>query len=133
MDLDTVVGVLVGILRVHTLCQRCERVSQLSETLLLLTLLRCQFTLTSDVVQRFVNIHVTRSLIEQRTTRIKLRLHQGQHIIDSRELDDRLTELLTLLGIGQSLVVSRLAQTYRLRGDTQTGTVHQGHHILDQT
>ncbi len=42
-------------------------------------------------------------------------------------------ELLTFAGIFQRLVVSLLSETHRLGGDAETGAVHQGHDIFDQT
>ena len=41
-------------------------------------------------------------------------------------------ELLTFTSILQSLVVSLLSQTDGLGSDTETGTVHQGHDVLDK-
>ena len=41
-------------------------------------------------------------------------------------------ELLTLVGVFQSLVVSFLSQTDGLGSDTETSAIHQGHDILDK-
>ena len=47
-------------------------------------------------------------------------------------MDDLLSELRTLFGIGQSFVVSLLFYTHTLGGDAQSGTVHQCHDIFDE-
>ena len=52
---------------------------------------------------------------------------------EERVVLDFVVKLLTLLSVSQTLVVSLLLNTYTLCGDTQTGTVHQSHHVLDQT
>ena len=133
MNLDTVVGVLVGIFGVHTLGQRCEGVGHLGEAFLLLTFFGRQLAFAGDVVQCLVDVDVARSLVEQRAAGVELGLHRSQHVVNGGELDDGLAELLAVFGIGQTFVVGCLAEADRLGGDTQTGTVHQCHHIFDQT
>ena len=64
MNLDTVVCVLVGIFGVHTFCQRGERVGQFGIFFLFLTFFRSQLAFTGDVVQCFVDIYITGSLIQ---------------------------------------------------------------------
>ena len=75
MNLYGVVGILVGILRVHTLCQWCEGISQTSVFLLLLTLLRSEFALAGNIVESLVDVNVTCCLIENGTAGIELCLH----------------------------------------------------------
>ena len=41
--------------------------------------------------------------------------------------------MCALLGVGQCLVVGFLLESDTLCSNTQTGTVHQAHHIFDQT
>ena len=133
MDADGIVSVLVGVLRVHTLGQWGEGVSQTLILLQLLLLLRCELTVALDILEALVDINISGCLVEQRTTGIELSLHAREHIIDSGEVDDLITKLLALLGISQTLVVSLLLNTYALCSDTQTGAVHQSHYVLDQT
>ena len=133
MNLDTVICVLVGIFGVHTFCQRSKRVGQFGIFLLFLTFFRSQLTFTGDVVQRFVDIYIARSLVQQCAAGIQLRFHDRQHVINSREFDNGFAELFAFLCVSQSFVVGGLAQTDRLCGDTQTGTIHQRHYIFDQT
>ena len=133
MDADGIVGVLVGILGVHTLGNGSERVGQTGVLLHLCTLLGGELALTGDVFESLVDVYIACCLIEQRTTGVELGLHARQHVIYGGEVDNLLTELGTLLGVGKTLVVSLLLYTYRLGGDTETGTVHQRHHILDKT
>ena len=133
MYLNAVVGILVGVLGVHTLGQRGEAVGQFGVELLLLALLGCEFALAGNVVEGFVDVYVAAGLVQQSTTGVELGLHDGEHVVNGREVDDFLAELLTVGSIGQRLVVGSLAQTHTLGGDTQTGTVHQGHNVFNQT
>ena len=80
-----------------------------------------------------VDLHEARRLIEQRTSALQLGLHVRQHLRNGCELDDRLAELRTLVGVFQRLAVGSLAKAHRLCADTQTRGVHQRHHVLDQT
>ena len=132
MYLYTVVSILVGIFGVHTFGKRSEAVGQFGVFLLFLTFFRSQFTFAGDVIQCFVDVYVACCLIQQCTSCIQLALHDGKHIINSREFDNCLSELFAVFGISQSFVVSSLAQSYRLCGNTQTGTVHQRHYIFNQ-
>ena len=75
MNLYGVVGVLVGILGVHTLCQRCEGIGKASVFLLLGTLLWSEFALAGNVVESLVDINVACCLVENGATGIKLCLH----------------------------------------------------------
>ena len=54
------------------------------------------------------------------------------HFIDGREVHDSLTELLTVLGIGESFVVGHLADAHGLCGNAEACAVHEGHHVLDE-
>ena len=133
MHLDTVVSILVGVFRIHTLGQWRKTVGQFGILLLFGTLFRRQLAFAGYVVQCLVNIHITRSLVQQRATCVQLGFHRGQHVIYGREVDDGLTELFTVFRVCQSLVVGRLTQPYRLCGDAEACTVHQCHDILYQT
>ena len=133
MDRDRVVGCLVSIFRVDTLCQWCESISKASVLLHLLTLLRGELLVTCDIFQCLIDIYVACCLIQERTTSIEFRLHTREHIVDSREVDNLLTELCTILSVSQSLVVSLLLKTDRLCCDTKTSTIHQCHYVLDKT
>ena len=75
MNLNGIVGILVGILGVHTLCQRSEGVSQTCIFLLLSTLLGSEFALAGNVVESLVDIHIACCLIENGATGIELGLH----------------------------------------------------------
>ena len=63
MHLNAVIGILVGILRCHTLCDRCEGISQTGECLALCTLL-CRellallLALALNVFKSLVDVHV---------------------------------------------------------------------------
>ena len=48
-------------------------------------------------------------------------------------MDDFLTELLTVACVSERLIVSALLDTHRLCGDAETRTIHECHHIFDQT
>ena len=133
MNLDTVVSILISVFRVHTFGKRSEAVCQFGVFLLFQTFFRSQFAFAGDVIQCFVDVYVAGCLIKQCTSGIQFSFHNGQHVVYGRELDNCFSELLAVFGIRQSFVVSSLAQSYRLCGDTQTGTVHQGHYVFDQT
>ena len=80
-----------------------------------------------------VDLDETRGFIEQRAHALHLSLHVRKHLRNGRELDDRLAELGTLVGVFQRLAVSGLAGAHRLCADAQTGGVHQRHHIFDKS
>ena len=132
MDADSIVGVLVGILGVHALGQRRESIGQTAVFLHLSAFLGRQGTLALDVLKALVDVHITGSHVKQGTTCINLRFHARKHVVNRREFDNRLVELLTLVGVFQSLVVSLLSQTDGLCSNAQTGTIHQSHDILDK-
>ena len=133
MDRDRIVSCLVSILRVDTLCQWCESISKTSVLLHLLTLLRGELLVTCDIFQCLVDINIACSLIQERTTSIEFRLHTREHIVDSWEVDNLLTELCTILSVSQSLVVSLLLKPDRLCCDTKASTIHQCHYIFNKT
>ena len=75
MDADGIVGVLVGILGVHTLGNGSERVGQTGVLLHLCTLFGGELALTGNVLERLVDVYIACCLIEQRTTGVELGLH----------------------------------------------------------
>ena len=79
-----------------------------------------------------VDLDEARRLVQQRTDTLQLGLHIGEHLRNGREADDRLAELLALLGVFQRLAVGGFTQAHRLRTDTQAGGVHQRHHVFDK-
>ena len=132
MNADGIVSILVGIFGVHTLGQWGEGISQTGVFLHFLTLFRRQLRVAGNVFKCFVDVNIACSLVKQRTSCIQFCLHTAQHIIDSREIDNLLSELGTLLCIGQAFVVSFLLYANALGGNAQSCAVHQGHHILDE-
>ena len=132
VDLDGVVGQLVGVLRREELHQRRETVGKAVVELHLLTLLRFERTLVGDMAVLLVDLDETRRFVQQRAHALHLGLHVREHLRNGGELDDRLAELLALVGVFQPLAVSGLAETHRLCADAQACGVHQRHHILDQ-
>ena len=80
MHLNTVVSVLVSILRGHTLGNRCEGISQLRECLALCALLGCQFlaillALALYVFESLIDIYEARGSVIERTACVELSLH----------------------------------------------------------
>ena len=132
MHLDTVIAVLIGILGVHSLGQRREGIGQTAVLLQFLTLLGSELALAGDVFQGFVYIDVASRLIEQGTSGIEACLDIRQHLGHCGELDNGLAKLLAVAGIGKCLVPRSLGETDALCSDTEAGTVHQRHHILDK-
>ena len=133
VDGDGVVSILVGPLGVGALGQRRESISQSVPLLQFLTLLGRQFAVAADILQCLVEIDVACRLIEQGATRVELGLHAREHVIDGGEADDLLAKLHALLGVGETLVVSLLLHADALCCNAQARTIHQGHHILDET
>ena len=133
MNLDGIVGQLIGILRRKELQQRREAIGQSIVELHLLTLLTLQRALLADGCQCLVNLDKTGRLVEQRAHGLRLGLHLLQELGHGRKADDRLAKLLTLTGILHRLAVGRLTRTDRLCTNTQTGSIHQRHDIFDQT
>ena len=132
VNLDAVVGGLVGILTRRSLRQWSEGVGKAVVALHLGALLGSERALTRNLLPNLVYIYKTRCLIEDGACSVELSLDIANHLGNSREGDDCLAKLLTAAGIVDSLVVGCLAQTHALGGDTQAGTVHERHHILDE-
>ena len=132
MNLQGIVSVLVAILRVHAFGQRCERIGQFGKGFLFLAFLGRKFAFAGNVVECLVNVDVAGALVKQGTAGIELGLHKGEHVVNGREIDDGLAKLLTVASVGQTFVVGSLRNTDALCGNTQTGTVHQGHHVFNQ-
>ena len=132
MHLDAVVAVLVGILRVHTLCQGREGICQTAVLLQFCALFGFQLAVATDVLEGFVDIYIAGSLIEKGTASVETGLDVANHLSDCGELDDGFAELLAVASIGNGLVVSSLTETHTLGSNTQTGTVHQRHHIFNK-
>ena len=123
---------LIGILRSEHLGQRREAVGKAVVELHLGTLVGLQRTLVRDMVVLLVDIDEARRLVEQRPCGQRLGLHVGEHLRYGGEADDRLAELLALVSVLQRLAICGLAQSHRLRADTQTCGVHERHHIFDK-
>ena len=132
VNLDRVVGHLIGVLGREEFQQRREAVGQFVVVFHLLALLRFERTLVRDMSVLLVDLHETGRLVEQRTHALRLGLHVRQHLRNRGEADNVLAELRTLVGVFQRFAVGRFAQPHRLRADTQTGGVHQRHHIFDE-
>ena len=132
VDRDGVVGILVGIFRVHSLGQRRESIGHALIFLHLLAFLRGEGAFAGNILQCLVNVDVTCRLIKQRAACIQLGLHARNHIIHRRERDNLLAELSTFLGIVETLAIGFLLHAHALCRYTQTGTIHQRHHIFDE-
>ena len=131
--LDGIVGVLVGILRVHTLCQRSEGIGKTRVLLKLLALLGCKLALTRDVLKGLVDINVACCLVEDRAACVEFSLDAGYHIVYGRELYNLCIKLLALACILQCLVVGSLANANRLGCDAKTCAVHKSQYVLDKS
>ena len=133
VNLNTVVGVLVGILGVHALGQRCEGIGQTLILLQFLAFLCSKFALACNIFQCFVNVHITGCLVKQGTSGIQLGLDIRNHFGHSGEFNNGLTELLTVASIGNGFVIGCLAQPHALGCDAKACAVHQRHHIFDKS
>ena len=132
MNLYGVISVLVGVFRVHTLCQRRKGIGQTHVFLLFGTFFGCKFTFACDVVECLVDVYIACRLVENATSCIQLSLHTREHIVHSGEVDDVRFKLSTFASVVQSFGIGGLRHANALCGDTQTGTVHQCHHVLDE-
>ncbi len=65
MDADSIVGVLVGILGVHTLSQWGEGISQTLVLLQLLLLLGCELAVALDILEALVYVYISGCLVQQ--------------------------------------------------------------------
>ena len=65
MNADSIVGILISILRVHTLGQRCEGIGQTLILLHLLLLFGCELAVALDVLEALIDVHVGSCLVEQ--------------------------------------------------------------------
>ena len=133
VNLDAVVSVQVGVFGVHALGKRRASRSELLVKLEFLLFVVRELAFAFDVFETLVNVNIACCLVEESTTSVQASLDVRNHFVDSREVHDGLTELLTVLGVGESFVVGHLADTDRLSGNAEAGTVHEGHHILDET
>ncbi|MCL4102882.1 hypothetical protein MMG03_002492 [Fibrobacter succinogenes] len=133
MNLDAVVAVDVGVFGIHALGERsagrCQLVVQLQFSLFFIGELAGAF----DIFKRLVDVDIASCLVKEGAASVQASLHVGKHFVDAGEVDDSLVELLTVLGVGESFVVGSLADTHCLCSDTETGSVHEGHHVLDET
>ena len=75
MYLNSVVSILVGIFRVHTLGQWSESISQTGILLLLGALLWSEFALACNIIKSLVDIHIASCLIEYGASGIQFGLH----------------------------------------------------------
>jgi len=133
VNLDTVVAVLVCVFGVHALGERRASGSELLVKLEFLLFVVGELAGAFDVFEALVDVDVTCCLVQEGAACIEASLDVRDHFVDGREVHDSLTELLTVLGVGESFVVSHLADTHRLSGNAEACTVHEGHHVLDET
>ncbi len=132
VNLDAVVGVQVGVFGVHALRKR-----RASRGEFLVQLEFCLFFVGElagalDVFEALVDIDVAGCLVQECAASVEASLDVGNHLVDGREVHDGLAELLAVLGVGESFVVSHLADAHGLSGNAETCTVHEGHHVLDE-
>ena len=133
MHLDAVVSVLVAELTAKTLREGCEGIGHLGVVLLLLALLGGELALLADIVERLVDIDVARGLIEDGACSVELGLDVAYHLGYGRHLDDGLAKLTAVAGIGECLLIGGLRDAHSLSGNAKAGTVHQCHHIFDES
>ena len=74
-------------------------------------------------------IHNTAGLIQQCPSRFDIHLHLNHHIPHRRQFLNRHTKLLSAMSIITGNTKCRFGNTHRLTRDTNTGAVHQAHHV----
>ena len=119
VNLDTVVAVLVCVFGVHALCKRRASGSELLVKLEFLLFVVGELAGAFDVFEALVDIDVTSCLVQEGAACIEASLDVRDHFVDGREVHDSLAELLAVLGVGESFVVSHLADTHGLSGDAE--------------
>ena len=132
VNLDTVVAVLVCVFGVHALREWSACGSEFLVKLEFLLFVVGELAGAFDVFEALVDIDVTCCLVQEGAACIEASLDVRDHFVDSREVHNSLAELLTVLSVGESFVVSHLADTHGLSGNAEAGTVHEGHHVLDK-
>ena len=133
VHLDAVVGVQVGVFGVHALGERGASGGELLVELEFSLLLVGELAGALDVFEALVDIYIAGCLVQECAACIEACLDVGNHLVDGREVHDGLAELLAVLGIGESFVVSHLADAHGLCGNAEAGAVHECHHVLDET
>ena len=133
VDLQGIVSDLVGILAGKQFLQRRVNIGKFLVFLHLGAFLLVEGTFFGNVVIRLVHVHETGSFVKDGTDTVQLRLHVRQHLVNSRELNNRLAELLALAGVFQALAVSGFSDADGLSANTQAGSVHQCHYVFNQT
>ena len=133
MDLDAVVGDLVGGLGGERLGHRGQDVAQRDVELRLLAdrrigLLRA----LGEVGVRLAEVDAAGRFIQQGAGGGQLGLHAGEHVVDRGELVDALLELFAFGGVLAGLAVGGLGDADGLRADGDAGAVHEGHDVLDE-
>ena len=132
VNLDAVVGVQVRVFGVHALGQRRASRGEFLVELEFGLLLVGELAGALDVFEALVDVHVAGCLVQECAASVEACLDVGNHLVDGREVHDGLAELLAVLGVGESFVVSHLADAHGLCGNAQTGAVHECHHVLDE-
>ena len=132
MNLDAVVGVQVGVFGVHALRKRRACAGEFLVQLEFCLLLVGELAGALDVLEALVDVHVAGCLVQECSASVKASLDVRNHFVHSREVHDSLAELLAVLGIGESFVVSHLADAHGLCGNAETGAVHECHHVFDE-
>ena len=132
VHLDAVVGVQVGVFGVHALRKRRASRGEFLVELEFGLLLVGELAGALDVLEALVDIYIAGCLVQECAACVEACLDVGNHLIDGGEVHDGLAELLAVFGIGESFVVSHLADTNGLCGNAEAGAVHEGHHVLDE-
>ena len=132
VNLDAVVGVQVGVFGVHTLRKRRASRGEFLVELEFCLLLVGELAGALDVLEALVDVHVAGCLVQECAACVEACLDVGNHLVDGGEVHDGLAELLAVLGVGESFVVSHLADAHGLCGNAEAGAVHEGHHVLDE-
>ena len=133
VNLDAVVGVQVGVFGVLALRKRRASRSEFLVELEFRLLLVGELAGAFDVLEALVDVHVAGYLVQECAACVEACLDVRNHLVDGGEVHDDLAELLAVLGVGESFVVSHLADAHGLCCNAEACTVHEGHHVLDET
>ena len=132
VNLDAVVGVQVGVFGVHALRKRRASGGEFLVVLEFCLLLVGELAGAFDVFEALVDIYIAGCLVQECAASVEACLDVRNHFIDGGEVHDGLAELLAVLGVGESFVVSHLADAHGLCGNAEAGAIHEGHHVLDE-
>ena len=133
VDLDAVVGALVGVFTGHQFGERREAVGITQGGFHGLTLFGSEGADFGETVIAVGEVHLTCCLVEERTHGVGFGAHGVEDVLDGNHLVDGFTELFAGGSIVYGFAAGGFAETDSLGTDAETGTIHEGHGVFDKS